>query len=164
MYIFHVWFWQVKRWYTTKMRFQNQHTFITSLYSCTFKVKTSIIFFTWVILLCKIDHSITICCLASTFYIPFLYFLLFAYIYSCRQNRILQYMHVICTMIYGWDKTISVEKKPHIFYIYINTRLLSKDSQLLIGKLTNKYKYYGVPFINSQRILSQLFGLYAMVI
>lgn len=36
--------------------------------------------------------------------------------------------------------------------------------QLLIGKLTNKYKYYGVPFINSLTCLSQLFGLYAMVI
>lgn len=57
-----------------------------------------------------------------------------------------------------------LKKKPHIFYIYINTRLLSKDSQLLIGKLTNKYKYYGVPFINSLTCLSQLFGLYAMVI
>lgn len=67
-----------------------------------------------------------------------------------------------------------LKKKPHninIFYIYKNTRLLSKDSHhlvgsytVLIGKLTNKYKYYGVPFINSLTCLGQLFGLYAMVI
>lgn len=102
----------VKRWYTTKWDSKTSIHLLPA-YSCTFQVKTSIIFCTWVILLCMIDHSITVCCLAFTFYIPFLYFLLFAYIYSCRQNRILQYMHVICTctIIYGWDKTISVEKK-----------------------------------------------------
>lgn len=137
MYIFHVWFWQVKRWYTTKWDSKTSIHLLPA-YSCTFQVKTSIIFCTWFILLCMIDQSITICCLAFTFYIPFLYFLLFAYIYSCRQNRILQYMHVICTctIIYGWNKTISVEKNPHninIFYIYKNTRLLSKDSHHLVA-------------------------------
>lgn len=69
------------------------------------------------------------------------------------------YVICICIIIYGWDKIIFVEKKKfyniNIFYIYKNIRLFFKDLYylvgsyiVLIGKLINKYKYYGVLFIN----------------